>query len=308
MNNACFLNQLCDAVLYLVAIPPDKHGNPTKAPISTGWNKPRSSTNPNGYSNHANDFKACEGVNFGLYHADSNTMAFDIDDMELTRQLFEDTTDTQLLDWLEDDLRLEIKSPKANRGKLIFKVPPTFNASLKQLKYKNPSTQKDEMVFELRAGNCQDVIHGNHPEGGLYQLIGNPKAIPEAPPILLDMLEHWVDWKPVFNSALGITEPPKYKPYTPLQGENIKGYRCPIKEFNQSYAVSDVLIRNGYKPTGKDRFIRPNSSSKAPAVAIMRNCADDRERAYSHGGDALNDGYAHDAFDCMRLLEYRGVW
>ena len=164
------------------------------------------------------------------------------------------------------------------------------------------------MVFELRAGNCQDVIHGRHPEGGLYRLIGNPTAIPPAPPILLDMLEHWDSWKPVFNSALGITEPPKYKPDKPLQGENIKGYRCPIKEFNQAYCVHDVLVRNGYKSMGKDRFIRPNSTSKAPAVALMRNCADGRERAYSHGGDVLNDGYAHDSFDVMRLLEYGGVW
>ena len=296
------VKSLCDAGLYLVAIPPNKEGQPTKAPISTGWNKPRSVINPNGYSNHANDFKACEGFNFGLYHADSNTMAFDIDDMELTRRIFEDTTDTQLTAWLEDDLRLEIKSPKANREKVIFKVPPTFKASLKQLKHNR------EVIFELRAGNCQDVIHGNHPEGGLYRLIGNPTAIPPAPPILLDMLEHWDSWKPVFNSALGITEPPKYKPDKPLQGENIKGYRCPIKEFNQAYCVHDVLVRNGYKSMGKDRFIRPNSTSKAPAVALMRNCADGRERAYSHGGDVLNDGYAHDSFDVMRLLEYGGVW
>ncbi len=303
------VKSLCDAGLYLVAIPPNKEGQPTKAPVSMGWNKPRSVINPNGYSNHANDFKACEGFNFGLYHAESNTMAFDIDDMELTRRIFEDTTDTQLTAWLEDDLRLEIKSPKSNRGKLIFKLPTDFkHAQLRQLKYKNPSTLKDEMVFELRAGNCQDVIHGNHPEGGDYQLIGNPTAIPPAPPILLDMLEHWDSWKPVFNSALGITEPPKYKPDKPLQGENIKGYRCPIKEFNQSYSVPEVLLRNGYKSMGKDRFIRPNSTSKAPAVAIMKNCTDGRERAFSHGGDVLNDGYAHDAFDVMRLLEYGGAW
>ena len=30
------------------------------------------------------------------------------------------------------------------------------------------------------------------------------------------------------------------------------------------------------------------------------------ERVFSHGGDVLNDGFAHDAFDCMRLLEYGG--
>ncbi|WP_239649623.1 AAA family ATPase [Methylocucumis oryzae] len=38
----------------------------------------------------------------------------------------------------------------------------------------------------------------------------------------------------------------------------------------------------------------------------MRNCAGGVERVYSHGGDVLNDGFAHDAFDCMRLLECDG--
>ena len=49
--------------------------------------------------------------------------------------------------------------------------------------------------------------------------------------------------------------------------------------------------------------IRPGSESKAPGGVIMRNCADGIERVFSHGGDALNDGFAHDAFDCYRLLE-----
>ncbi|MGZ8942634.1 MAG: AAA family ATPase [Methylobacter sp.] len=69
-----------------------------------------------------------------------------------------------------------------------------------------------------------------------------------------------------------------------------------------------MLLRNGYKQKAKDRFIRPGSESKAPGAAIMRNCADGIERVYSHAGDVLNDGYSHDAFDCMRLLEHGGDW
>jgi hypothetical protein len=59
---------------------------------------------------------------------------------------------------------------------------------------------------------------------------------------------------------------------------------------------------------GKDRYIRPNSESKAPGVVILRNCADGIERAFSHGGDDLNDGFSHDAFDVFRLLECGGEW
>jgi hypothetical protein len=299
------IKALCDAGLYIVPIPPDD-GKPSKAPkgkASIGWNQLRSISNPNGYSNNYKDFNECEGFNFGFYHGASNTIAFDIDNLELAHKLFEDTADIQLTDWLSDDSRFEIKSPKANRGKLIFKLPHSFNASVKQLKFEK------EMIFELRCGNCQDVIYGQHPEGGNYQVIGNPESIPDTPPILLDMLLHWDDWKTVFESALGIdAEPPKYKPHKAQQGENIKGWRDPIAEFNQAHSVLDVLIRNSYKLAGKDRFIRPNSSSKAAGVVILNNCADGVQRAYSHGGDDLNDGFAHDAFDCMRLLEYGGKW
>ncbi|MDD2724518.1 MAG: bifunctional DNA primase/polymerase [Methylovulum sp.] len=292
----------CAAGLSLVPIAPID-GKPTKAPRASNWNKPRSANNPNGYSNNAADFIGCDGFNFGLYHGASNTLALDLDDMELARQVFEELTDQHLADWLKSPERLEIKSPKANRGKLLFKLPEGFkHANLRKFKHNGA------VIFELRCGNCQDVILGRHPEGGDYQLIGNPAAIPNAPAVLLDMLQHWEAWKPCFDSALGIAEPPKISPCKPLKGENLTGYRNPIKEFNQAFVVADVLTRNGYKQVSPDRFIRPGSSSKAPGAVIMRDCKDGVERVYSHGGDVLNDGFAHDAFDCMRLLEYGGEW
>lgn len=299
------IKKLCDAGLFLVPIPP-VDGKPSKAPKgmeSKGWNKSKSNDNPNGYSNDPIDFQHCEGFNIGLFHGASNTIALDIDNLEITQQIFEDTTDIQIPDWLNDDLRFEIKSPKPNRGKLIFRLPAGIEVSLKKLKH------NDEMIFELRCGNCQDVIHGQHPEGGKYQIFGNPASIPDAPAILLDMLLHWDDWKLVFDSVLNIdAEQPKYKHHKAQQGENIKGWRNPIAEFNQSYSCADVLIRNSYKPAGKNRFIRPDSSSKAAGVVILNNCADGVQRVFSHGGDDLNDGFAHDAFDCFRILEHGGKW
>ncbi len=297
------LAALCAAGLSLVPIP-NINGKPSKNPDRKGWNKPKSANNPNGYSSNAADLIGCKGFNFGLYHLASNTFALDLDDIELACRVIEDTASINLTDWLNDPERLEIKSPKANRGKLLFKLPIGFaDTGLKQLKVGG------NVIFELRCGNCQDVIIGNHPEGGSYQLIGNPAAIPPIPDVLLAMLQHWPAWKPCFDSALGIKlEPPKVAPHKPQQGERLQGWRDPIKEFNQAFCVADVLIRNGYKPVGKDRFIRPGSSSKAPGAVILRNCADGVERVYSHGGDVLNDGYAHDAFDCFRLLECGGAW
>ncbi|MCQ8130150.1 AAA family ATPase [Methylomonas rivi] len=290
------------AGLAIVPIPP-KSGKPTKAVVAKGWNMPRTADNPNGHTSNIDDLLKCgKGFNFGLHHGASNTLALDLDDVEVARKVFEELTDTQLLDWLESEQRAEVKSPKANRGKLLFTLPVGFaGAQLRQLKHGNKT------VFELRSGNCQDVIIGQHPEGGAYRFIGNPAAIPKAPAVLLDMLEHWDDWKPCFDTALGIEqEPPKIAPQKPQQGEQLPGRRDPIQEFNQSFSVAEILTRNGYKPKGRDRFIRPGSESKAPGVAIMRNCADGIERIYSHGGDVLNDGFAHDSFDCFRLLECGG--
>lgn len=289
------------AGLALVPIPPID-GKPTKAPRAKGWNMPKAADNPGGYSANLDDFNNANGFNFGLYHGASNTLALDLDDVELAVKVFEELTDLQLVDWLENDLRAEVKSPKANRGKLLFTLPAGFaGAGLRQLKHGNKT------VFELRSGNCQDVIIGRHPEGGSYQFIGNPTAIPEAPAVLLDMLEHWDDWMPCFDSSLGVeSKPPRSAPQRPQQGEQLQGRRNPIAEFSQSWGVAEILTRNGYKPKGRDRLIRPGSESKAPGVAIMRNCKDGIERVFSHGGDCLNDGYAHDAFDCFRLLECGG--
>jgi len=139
------------------------------------------------------------------------------------------------------------------------------------------------------------------------RLTGNPSAIPNAPPVLLDMLRHWDAWKPCFESALGIEpEPPPNAPRKPEQNENLPGRRCPIQEFNQANSIQSVLLANGYKQTGKDRFIRPGNSSNAPGAVIMRNCTDGLERVFSHGGDVLNDGFAHDSFDVFCLLECAG--
>ncbi len=299
------------AGLALVPIPPI-NGRPSKAPRAKSWNMPKSAENPNGYSADLDDFSNTGGYNFGLYHGASNTLALDLDNVELARKVFEELTDFQLLEWLESEQRAEVKSPKPNRAKLLFKLPAGFQApGVKQCKKPKPGKPKEyDVIFELRCGDgAQDVIVGEHPDypGQRYQFVGNPAAIPEAPAVLLDLLQHWDAWKPCFDSALGIEpKPPDIAPRQSQQAEQLPGRRDPIHEFNQSFTLGDVLTRNGYRQKGRDRFIRPGSESKAPGVAIMRNCADGIERIYSHGGDVLNDGFAHDAFDCFRLLECDG--
>ena len=296
------VERFCQAGVAVVAILP-RNGKPSKGPGDV-WNRPRSTANPLGFTFNPEDFAGLGDVNYGAFHGVSRTLALDLDNLELARKVFSEATGTDPHDWLNNATRLEIKSPKAGRGKLLFRLPDGFEgARLRQFKHGRA------VIFELRCGDgCQDVIHGKHPEGGTYQIIGDPERIPEAPPLLLDMLAHWDEWKPCLDSVLAIEqEPPRVEPRK-AHGESINGMRDPIAEFNQAYGVVDVLLRNRYQHRGKDRFIRPGSKSGAPGAVIMRNCADGIARVFSHGGDVLNDGYAHDAFDCFRLLECGGDW
>jgi len=118
----------------------------------------------------------------------------------------------------------------------------------------------------------------------------------------LDVDTIYSDWRP----PQAAKPEPKLRKLPPKAKFNIPGQRNPIHEFNECYTVGEILERNGYEKIG-DRYLRPDSQSKIPGVQICLNCADGVERVYSHGGDVLNDGFAHDAFDCFCLLECEGV-
>ncbi len=302
------LDLLCKAGLHFVSIPPidDK---PTKGPVTTGWNKPRSSNNPHGYSNNPADFINCKaGYNIGLCHKPSGTGALDIDDLSTCLTMFDDVG-LDLSGWLNDAQRVEIRSGKPNRAKLLFRLPEGVDSFVTR-----QFSHNKVMLFEIRhsaktGATVQDVIAGTHPETGTkYQIIGDISNIPTIPDGLLNVALFWDDWMPCFKSALGIVEPPKFAAPMKLKGEHLPGFINPITKFNSIYTPEDILLRNGYRAVGKDRFIRPGSTSSAPGVVILRNCKDNKPRAYSFGGDVLNDNFGHDAIDCYRLLECGGKW
>ena len=91
--------------------------------------------------------------------------------------------------------------------------------------------------------------------------------------------------------------------YTPPQQKARKGVRGSedvIGAFNETVSLQAALERNGYMQKG-ERYLAPSSSTGVPGVSILEGVC------YSHhASDPLNDGYAHDAFDVMRLLECGG--
>ena len=75
----------------------------------------------------------------------------------------------------------------------------------------------------------------------------------------------------------------------------------PILAFNEAFSIHEVLIANDYKPQGSNRYLHQNSTSGIAGTRILEN-----GKVYSDSNDPLNDGYAHDAFDCFRLLNCGG--
>ena len=81
----------------------------------------------------------------------------------------------------------------------------------------------------------------------------------------------------------------------------VAGSINPIEVFNQSYSIHEILIANGYKHDGHKRYLHQNSQSGIAGVRILEN-----GKVYSDSNDVLNDGFAHDAFDCFMLLNCNG--
>ena len=80
------------------------------------------------------------------------------------------------------------------------------------------------------------------------------------------------------------------------------GQLSPIDFFNQQNLITEVLKQHGYRfcysRNDTEKWIAPNSASGTPGVIVKNG------KAFSHhGSDVLNDGYWHDSFCVMRLLE-----
>jgi len=114
----------------------------------------------------------------------------------------------------------------------------------------------------------------------------------------------WLKEHPPTPTAKPERQPKLHAP----QNSSIAGQRNPIEEFNQAFCVDDILKRNGYiaKPSYDMRWLSPVSETGVAGVQLAMACKDGVMRVYSHHNDVLNDGFAHDAFDCYRLLECGG--
>jgi hypothetical protein len=76
-----------------------------------------------------------------------------------------------------------------------------------------------------------------------------------------------------------------------------------IEAFNNAHDVGLILEQHGYRPHGRRRWLWPGSTTGLAGVRLLPDAVP--QRVYSsHGGDPLNDGHAHDAFDLWRILKH----
>lgn len=93
---------------------------------------------------------------------------------------------------------------------------------------------------------------------------------------------------------------------TSLEKRTLPQSTSVIDQFNTQNDIASILKKHGYVAKSGGRWLWPESTTGAPGVRLLPE-AGRGERVYSsHGGDPLNDTHAHDAFDCMRILEHAG--
>ncbi len=91
-------------------------------------------------------------------------------------------------------------------------------------------------------------------------------------------------------------EQPPSKPRAKSDGPSV------IDAFNDAHDIRSLLVQFGYKQTGKNRFLSPNSSTKLAGCIVF-----DDGRAFSHhASDPFDERHTFDAFDLWCQYEHQG--
>lgn len=286
---------------WLVAIP-----DGSKAPRTEDWNTVSELIDT---PDKLVDRLARGAINIGLYHKESMTVAFDVDHEPLTRVMFEEFgLDYQAI--VGAGMRIWSRE---GRDKVLFRcgVDDLHLTKINWPQKENPS--KVFTLFELRGGNCQDVLPPSiHPETKQpyrwYEGAEPWSFEGDLPMIPADLLEFWLklqDRDSGLREEISNACPWKVKHegrrYTQKARAAPKsGNDDVVGQFNAANDIGAMLESAGYKRKGR-RYLAPSSSTTIPGVVVLG------DKCYSHhGSDILADGYAHDAFDLLVMLHHSG--
>jgi hypothetical protein len=279
---------------YLVAIPAG-----TKGPRGFGWQNPERAICTAEAA--AEYWTKNPDHNVGLLHAPSGTAAFDVDHIENTRLICEEMG----IDYDAIMRGAPRIVGRQDRGKVLFKVPRGLELKTHKISWPcQDDPRKTEVVFELRAGSVQDVLPPSvHPDTGNPYTWAGPSVFDGIPDIPAPLLTLWTEWDR-FRGQLQDICPWKPEPsYQPPRKQRPQGERSNVIDaFNGAHDIAELLERFGYKRTGRNRYLSPNSSSGLAGVVVF-----DDGRAYSHhASDPFDSAHAFDAFDLWCQYEHMG--
>lgn len=283
----------------------------SKSPKVAGWNTPEQLVDT---KEKAAQKLAFGPMNMGLVHKPSGTCAIDVDDEAWTRAIFDEVG-------LDFDAILAAGPriiSKSGRAKVLFQAPTDLDLEKISWPEKDSRNHNERrVVFELRAGNNQDVLPPSlHPDGHHYTWHDGqaPWDYAQIPPIPDDLLEFWRLYSDK-NSKLRdeIQELCPWKPQVAAWAKKRipsvnrhagKEHQGVIAKYNQQTSCESLLSAAGYKRIGS-RWLAPSSSSKLPGVVVFNDGA--VQKVYSHhASDPLGDKLAHDAFDLLVTLGHNG--
>lgn len=319
--------------LALVPIEPGEKG-----PKGKGWNE------PGGYFTAVADAEAFwtkrPTHNLGVVLGPSRVCSLDVDDVELTRLVLQQTLGLDV-DALADVYPTSVGNPE--RFRVMFRVPDGVELSRHALVWPNKNDPdgtiykglmaqvkaamaeedaareaafrmaaapfKKVTVFELRGGLVQDVLPPSvHPGTGKpYTWRTEPDAggLPDLPPELLAIWQGWEEFKPKGEAVCPWRPKPASPAARPMprpSPDARPGDRLPevIPEFNRIHDIATMIEAHGYKRID-GKWLSPHSSSGMPGVTISEG------KLYSHHtSDPLANGHKNDAFDVFCILMHDG--
>ena len=278
---------------YLVTIPAG-----SKGPTKFGWQQPEKALSDPAIARDYYERNSTHNV--GLLHGASGTCAVDIDNVENTKIIFEELG-INFSDLMNSAPQI---IGRENRGKLIFKAPPDLVTHKISWPSKCGDPRKTEVVFELRAGSVQDVLPPSiHPDTGRpYEWAGMPiwDGLPELPTQLLTLWKEWDRFRPQLMEMCPWKKKAEFQPTRKPRPKTDS--TSVIDAYNEAHDMHTLLVQYGYKPTSRNRYLSPNSSSGLAGVKLF-----DDGRAYSHhASDPFDSAHSFDAFEVFLQYEHQG--
>lgn len=272
----------------------------SKAPTSLGWQTPERAILTEADARKYYDANPTH--NMGLLHGPSGTAALDVDNVEHTRLIFE----AMGINYDQLATSMGIRG-RSDRAKMIFRVPAGIDLKTHKISWPlKDDPRKTAVVMEFRAGAVQDVLPPSiHPDTGRpYSWVnGHPfkTPLPEIPAQLLTIWKEWDRFRPQMMDACPWVKRPEFRPQA--KPRNMSGNSVSVIDaFNKAYDMHDTLVSFGYKPTARNRYLSPNSTSGLAGVVLFED-----GRAYSHhASDPFDSAHSFDVFDLWCQCEHGG--